>query len=844
MRRKFFIRITFTTTLFMVLSIAAHSQTLLLTPAVDSILDPTVVEKSKSYPRGGTIWFVFSDQGKNPVYSSSNTGNVVTRVNFLDMFNVVDETEHFVKVVRPGNTSNPIGWMPKKNLILLPRCIRKPNRVAKKAMIINTLQDLKQSNRERHFYTNPTLETPFTEGESINIYTICYVYKESDSAILLGHREDCSSDVEAYFQEQVFGWIHKDNLTPWNSRGCLQPNYHDQAPKIRSTKESPAVLFDELQWSCRYKDSDTYKKLAQEAVNLRKNPIVWKDDDFSGNGWAPSKFRLPFLSKTDNSGCIKVGVLGDITDESGRAMMELIEAVRDDYTASKINNLNVVFVIDGTYSIKDYFPPIVKAINKSANKINSNPKYSDPDNPNRIIVNWGSVIYRDSPEGDFALETYTLTQDYSQLSAWLEKVYHPDKNKNDKDLPEAMYYGLFNALEDVLAEKEQENNLIILIGDAGDHQRHKTAYNPNEDEWTFIEADDIIESMIRLKCNFIAFQAHYKDPEKTGNKADSTFNDFQKQSRFIAEKSAKGIYLNSKPNVSEEDIFMINNKSKNFFALNEGILANKIVYSTGVSMSEEALTDNIVNSIDKSAQSTSVLLSMLYDLLYGGKPWSEIQMKYGVENLPEADFSGLSYIIEQVKRTCNCSDDSEEFQQNLEWMLSGKTQLYFEGFTPIRSSNSEMSLWAFDVLASSSGKKQLIQELRRVEKAFIQGGADQHRQRVLINSTLVDLARIYAGDTEGELDNMQIGTLFEQIIDCPGIKFSVCYADILSIRIRDILLEDRCSVEQLKVLYRGIRSARTLLERVDYENYGTRAFKTFTAYWIPIERFPFMVCPK
>lgn len=807
---------------------------LLTTPSVDSILNPSLIENSTDYPRGGTIWYVFSDQDNNPIYRESNSSSgVVKRASFLQMFNVVAETNNFIQVVEPGNTSTAIGWIPKNKMVLLSRCIRKPNRVAKKAMIINTLENLKRDDQKRQFFKDSDLMDAYTEGENINVYTICYVYKETDSTVLLGQREDCSSDVEAYFQDQTFGWIHKKFLTPWNSRGCLQPNYNEVAADIRKSKNSPAVLFDDLAWADNYQENLSYPKLEERAKNMQDNPIVWKDDEFSTSEWSPSKFRLPFLSKTDESGVIKVGVLGDITDESGRAMMKLIESIREDYTGSNINNLNVVFVVDGTSSMRPYFPAVVDAINQSANRINSNAKYSDPDNPNRIIVNWGSVIYRDAAEEEYAVEVHNLTQSYRELSSWLGDVFSNAKNAHDRDICEAVNYGLFHALEDVLAEKEEENNLIILIGDAGDHQR-------GMDDWTHIEAEEIIEGMARLKSHFIAYQTHFSDPNVTGRSGDSSYADFRSQMKYIAERAAKRIYEYSQPDASPDDIYFIEDEAKNNYSLNKNILANTVQYNTGEDMKVNTLTGNIIKAIDRSAENTSVLLSMLYDLLYGGKSWEEIMVKYGVTNLSEADFRGLSYIVEQVQKVCNCSPDSKEFTENLEWMLSGKIQMYFEGYTPLRSINSEYSLWAFDVLASSQSKKQLIRDFRRVERAFVSGGADNRRQRVLLHTTLVDLARTYAGDMEGNLDDVHIGMLFEQIIDCPGIKFSPRYADVLNMRIKDIEIEDRCSVDQLRTIYRGVRAARTSLEAVTYENYGTRAFKTFTAYWIPIDRFPFM----
>ncbi len=818
----------------MVLPDTANAQNYLRTPSVDSILNPAEIIGRTNYHRGGTEWIVFSDRDNNPVYSSSSGGAISARMPFMKMFKVKDETADYL-LVSDAKSNSEIGWMKKENLSMLSRCVRKPNRVAKKAMIINTLKNIDQGDNTRDFYKDPNLTRPNTEGDNINVYTICYVYKETDSTVLLGRREDCSTDVEAYFQDQIFGWIHRKYLTAWDSRGCLQPNYNEVPANYRREKKSPAVLFDDINWATNYKDKVSFATLENQARSLEDNPIVWQDDDYKTRPWNPSKFRLPFLSSTSTSGVIKVGVLGDIKDESGRAMMELIEKMRDEYTSSSINNLNVVFVIDGTYSMKSYFPAVVEAIEQSANRINANPKYSDPDNPNRIIVNWGSVVYRDAAEDDNALETFNLTQNYRDLAKWLGSAFSDAKNANDLDVCEAVYYGLYNALEDVLAEKEEENNLIILIGDAGDHQR-------GDDDWTHIYAHEIIESMVNLNTHFIAYQTHYKDPAKTGVKGDSSYTDFVEQMKHISEQSAKMIYTQSRPNVNESEIFLKNNSLSQLFELNKNILANKVLYNTGSDMSESILTKNINASIDKSAESTSIFMSMIYDVLYGGKSIDEISVKYGFDpnDLDMAEFRGLSYIIEQIAEIEGLSPDSDEFQEKLSFMLSKKVQLYFEGYAPIKSKDSKYSLWAFDVLASSSAKKQLVRDLRRVEKAFQSGGSDNRKQRKLVTSTLTDLARIYSGDKGDDLQEMKIGTLFESIIDCPGLQFSRKYSDVLNMRIKDVEVENRCSVTELKVIYRAVKAARTSLQGVSFEGYGTRAFNTFTAYWIPIDKFPFM----
>lgn len=825
-----------------------HSIAQQFMPDYNKILNYTEIEdvKTDANKKGDTDWFVFSDRPDNKIYSSSSsTSGVRGRADFLQMFKVKSETDKYLELTDPDDPGNVIGWMPKNNLVLFVRSMRKPNKVAKKAMIINKLEDLKRNKKNNQFYKDPELREVIPD-ETINVYTICYVYKRNpkDSTVLLGSREDCSSNARRYFQDQIFGWIHEDFLTEWNNRGCLQPNYREGAPEARSP-EHPAVLFEEEIWPKLYMNNwkSGIKDLEDTLNYIDYNPLTWNDDMFSSEPWDASKFRLPFLDRTEYQGVFKVGVLGNIEDTTGKAMMELIESLRAEFNKQKsLNNLNVVFVIDGTKSMKKYFPYVVDAINESAEFILS--EYSaDSDNPIKLNVNWGAAIYRDSAEDKYAIEMSDgLKSNYKSFSKWLGNVYQDHKNLHDKDVCEALNYGLFMALEGLLAGKEEENNLVILIGDAGNH---------NRGDWTSINNQTIIDALVRLNCHFIAYQTHFAN-KTDARPQDSSYKDFIDSTRYIAEESARRIYRKSHSAKDAENIRMIEDKNNMTWKLNENVLANIVIYNTGADMDEEVLQEHIVKSTVKAAENTNLFLNMLYDILYAGTSLDDIRKKYGIEDdqLTTADHTTLAHLSEEVQKYCQCVPGTEKYIETMEWLLSEKRQLYEEGYTSIKAKGVDRRLWDFDILTSSSDLVQLIDDIDKVTRAC--RGSSGHERRKSIFNALTQLANTYAGEEaksssggsqeslKAKLGEMTIGNLFEQIIDCPGIGFSSNYNYITNLSINDIMRESVSSENLIKVLCTKLTYANKSLRQYNIKENSTKNFKTFTAFWVPIDLFPFM----
>jgi hypothetical protein len=821
-------------------------QDLVRKPNSELINSLTEVMGTASYERGTTKWFVFSNRKGCKVYD--NTGQVISSdVDFLEEFNVISEENNRVKVKRPNGSE--VGWINKEDLILLDHCERKANMVSKKAMIINTLDRTNDINNQYRFFYDANL-TQRNMNEKRSVYEILYVYKESDSALLLGKREDCSVDVEKYMKESVIGWIHKKAVTKWDSRGCLLPNYKSEAKTERRTLDiQPAIMDTSARYENQFSLAEAYRQvfmnyssLQQFAGTFQKNPIVWKEE--IDKRWPPSKFRLPYLDKhaTDEE-IMKVGVLGDITDAQGRQIQTLIDNLREWERQNRTkNSLNLVFVIDGTTSMREYFPAVANAISASQQAISKDPDFSDVDNPNRVTIRCAAVVYRDVPEASYLVETCPL-QDFTATKNWIQTNFQDAKNAHDRDIPEAVFYGLYYALEDVLVGHEEENNLIITIGDAGDREQEMN--DKGDYDESYIPMDTIIDGLYRKNCNFIAFQTHWKNEAE--NPANISYTQYCSQMLDICEKSAQKIQTTMEGirNLDLQGTVKLISESSTasyeIHALDQPFLANKVYCNKGSQLDASKLTSLILDAIKQSSHDVSLVNKFIHEILYSGLSWDEILKKYNMSPTDMANLgpiaTTLGYIVGELKRVYP-NEDVTAKGGRLEQLLAGKLQLYFEGFTPLKINGSKNNLWTFEILTIAQTKKNLERDYMKVINAFKnQGSADQRRQ--LIYDAFLTLARTYAGD-ETNYENLSIGILFAKIIDCPGLKFSSKYRDCLSKTIRQIKLEQECSDECLNIFYNEIYKSYNNIKNLSYQDYVTTAFGTFSAYYIPVELMPFV----
>ena len=199
--------------------------------------------------------------------------------------------------------------------------------------------------------------------------------------------------------------------------------------------------------------------------------------------------RFPVLDMNNSGYIAQVGTIGSIGDgkvvNSGN--QDEVRRIRNkiDAIERKMDRVNVVFVMDGTSSMKNYYQPMARALQ---NAMNQNEMRGSN-------MYFGAVVYRNYADGDRLTEMKQLTQDYQSVANWL--VSRECKSIGESHY-EAMYYGLDYAL-DKMSWSKDNCNFIILVGDAANAANDKKGKT----------MDGVVRGMTNYGINFVAFQANH-----------------------------------------------------------------------------------------------------------------------------------------------------------------------------------------------------------------------------------------------------------------------------------------------------------------------------------------------
>mgnify|MGYP001038246172 CR=1 FL=1 len=168
-----------------------------------------------------------------------------------------------------------------------------------------------------------------------------------------------------------------------------------------------------------------------------------------------------------------------------------VAAVRDRLKslAEQMQQINIAFLVDATEGMEEHLPAVAQA----ANSIEKN-----------YQAEIEAACYRDAAEGVWLYMTNSMVGE--EPAPWIQSL--DTKSKYDQDEPEALYYGLKQTLElDHLAPNE--TNILILVGDAGNHaQEAKTDVPPA----------DIVQLLNAKDCAIAVFQA--RNPTNSTSYAD------------------------------------------------------------------------------------------------------------------------------------------------------------------------------------------------------------------------------------------------------------------------------------------------------------------------------------
>ena len=432
------------------------------------------------------FWRVYIDRdGVKAHISPDASSKVVNTFNFMDKndilyvakiqngFALLYKEKYEQTNLEISKKAKAQGWVSVDELLLWSTCPRTISQIYQKAVIlkdVDALQNTRDINESSPEFSASPYEIIPT-GRRANDLEFYFVYKMVDGAALLLEDNKITPTVNASKK----GWMRSGLYTPWNDRLCYEPNFGEEV------KGYETAVFS---------DNSSVRQFKSRGKILPEMKLLWKET-LGTKRWAPKNVRFPVIKMNDNGYIATVGTISTFASSGGNTSKAEFERLsnKEDSIESKLRRINVVFVMDGTSSMRNYYQPMAKALTEamSQNEMQGANMY------------FGAVVYRnyaDEKENQL-IEKKQLTQDYKSVANWL--VSQECRSIGDSHY-EAMFYGIETALDQMNWNKEN-CNFLVLVGDAANampDQRNKTIAS-------------ISKKMAEKEINFVVFQANHLD---------------------------------------------------------------------------------------------------------------------------------------------------------------------------------------------------------------------------------------------------------------------------------------------------------------------------------------------
>lgn len=654
--------------------------------------------------RSQRYWIVYSDRDDNSFYSnhhsnSKNNKNASfmqgfyvknTNGSWLHLVDVVDEVDY--------------GWMHSKNLLLSLYSLKTEGDIQKgtvsiprKAVILTSIDEARNIGgvlkTQKRYYSNPSRAKKYEEGFPKSFQPL-FVFKETGTSVLLGGSDVLDGSVETN-KSKIYGWINVADKTDWDTRVALENAQSLEAEQEYSSSQlNGYITLNEIKTCVEDNLCDSKKSIAQFSVGPTRNNVM----------------RRPVISNIDENIKKVISVAKDNKDN------KVYESLLTE--ARKLqSNVNIVFVLDATSSMRPYYKSIANSLEKVI------------DNNQKIIksnLKLGVVVYRDYADGKSAYDVQPLTTDFKKV----KKVINSTICKSlDSDLPEAQYNGLINGINEI-GFNANESNIIVLIGDCGNHLEDKNGYTIN----------NIIDLYQKYKTNLISFQV------KSG--ADNSFYTFNEDvmdvifevanKKIEAAGSELKIKLESKNNNSIKLKMIKGDKPdyENMFGL--------LVYSGSKPSSPKLLESSIENTLKEYMLSISNNINILEEYVRTGGPTGS-----------EPPEGLIIYMMDILK----CSRD--EAKDHLR-----KTEFTVQAYVAIDYYGNGVDAQVPVVLLTEGEKNNLVKSLRKLTEGVF---ASTELKKVFQDNIIYICKSIIGQNTSTEtIENLSLNQIWNIIL---GVDF-------------------------------------------------------------------------
>lgn len=727
-----------------------------------------------------TTWYIFSDRDNNKTYRSYSSSETFQTLRYMEEYYVVDTVGDFLHIysgpsgiedtILPANAKD-YGWVRRESALLWDYSIRNEYGITRKAMIHNKEESVEAALRGEDvnlvsFYKDPQLQ--IKTNKTAQLYQIFFIYKyypedadeKGAKSVLLGTSYKLVPGADP--SENIYGWVNYNRVIPWDHRVCCIPNPDDKAISERMQSGFKAAVFSDVITAQNYAkkmpvdDSDIYlnsdsfsKKIDG---NIPRFPVLW-----------PSKKII------ENNGVMRIGIMGEVQSNKNSITAEKSNEITSGIfqRLSDLDHINLVFVIDGTYSMGEYYKKVAEALINSMRTLKGS---------GTTQFKFAAVVYRDMDEGPL-YQVKERTDNVEDMATFLRTVKTSPSPIGDD--AEAVNFGIRKAIFSA-ASSPSEMNFLILIGDAGNHDRKDDSQ---------ISKDEVIDLLYKSRYNFLAFQVH-RFPK-------TAYGDFISQSNWIMQKVADRYYADeleaakkahqtpfpapaAKPDGAKRRWIIQTPycySSVNYVMPDQPVL-NPDILKSQIEMAIKSLHDTL-GYFNKAMNKTLNL----------GQPITTSIADVNKEMLAKNKITEYQNILGPGIKSMLFTYNKNLPPDAWEILSQKRFQMYTKGYTPLKIYGQTENLWQLNLFLTDEELRDIQYQMRKLVDAN-----NKMDRRKACKEAWKELLKDHTGNlTEEELNKMTIGEMEKLIFGLPG------NSSFLNLKLEDIDDEAKFTVDDMRI---------------------------------------------
>ena len=739
--------------------------------------------KSNNLGKVNTIaWKVYSDRTNNKTYTEPNTSSSVhSTLDFMEQLNVADVRNGFALVYKSFYAGLEIpqdaecfGWIPVDNLLLWEECPQTHSKIYQKALVVHDpTKHGSIAEKNPPFFLDPNRRAevnPYQRAQDLDIYFVMKTEGDGDSKFYLLSR----SMLIGSNQQTVYGWMPGEYITEWNQRLLVEPTYESRTVDYYKNKNIFPTIFYEM--------DDARQLWTNEVMN---NPL-WLYRDFGAKRMHQYTMRNPILAKGEIAADI-YSVASISSMSSQKIDPELLRKI--EMLKQAKDNINVIFVLDATPSMRTYFQSVANALSTIMK------------GDFRYPMKTGVVLYKDYNSSDKILYK-KLTVNIDEVSSFVATSQGTIGTSETNDYA-AMFLGLETALDmRTMGYESAQTNFIVLIGDAGNNRT-----DPNGVKWQD-NVSKLSQKMFDNRINFLAYQVN--------NAGSTSYDDFAIQIGRLQKELADKV----KDRIRSDE-------------LEYKLKTNRLYVLSRKDRSDELpVYDSYKYANSGQSETTDGLQKIIVDNISDFQDFVFKQLTLLEANNATASVGETGYLVEEkLKEIFKLYEWSEnDISKYISYLKDGGTTKFI-GYAPVRTNRSPnlptpYQLFNYVLFFSQNELEELIQQLNKINESYVVSDAKAFQDAI------VKMGQAMLGQfNEDEIRNMDMDKLLGQIYGIP-IPLNLCGLDIKRIPNMD--------KEDLKDYITVFKNKLDRLKRINSDsNYDGRFQRNrITYYWIPMEDMP------